>query len=91
MTDADERRLDGNAAGGLLSEIFSFETTTAVAKCAGCGAVNAVGALAVYASAMGTIIRCTSCENAVIRIGCGPAGYWLDMQGLRHLQIRTPA
>ena len=36
MADSD-LRLDGNAAGGLLNEIFPFEMTTAQATCAGCG------------------------------------------------------
>ena len=28
--------LDGNAAGGLLSEVFAFEATAALTTCAGC-------------------------------------------------------
>jgi hypothetical protein len=32
----DEHRLDGNAAGGLLGEIFPFEMTTAQVTCANC-------------------------------------------------------
>ena len=36
MRDND-LRLDGNAAGGLLNEIFPFEMTAAEATCAGCG------------------------------------------------------
>ena len=39
----DERKLDGNAIGGLLREIFTMEMTAAETTCAGCGAVNAVG------------------------------------------------
>ena len=29
--------LDGNAAAGLLAEVFTMEATTAVVTCAGCG------------------------------------------------------
>ena len=32
----DSLRLDGNAAAGLLSELFVPDLTTARAKCAGC-------------------------------------------------------
>ena len=33
----DDLRLDGNAAAGLLGELFAFEITTATAICDGCG------------------------------------------------------
>ena len=38
MEDAD-LRLDGNAVGGLLGEVFAWETTAARGTCAACGAV----------------------------------------------------
>ena len=36
MEQAD-MKLDGNAIGGLLREIFTMEMTTAETTCAGCG------------------------------------------------------
>jgi hypothetical protein len=36
--------LDGNAAAGLLAEVFTVEATTAVVTCAGCGASGPLGA-----------------------------------------------
>ena len=42
---ADALRLDGNAAAGILSELFIPDLTSARATCAGCGAVRPVGAL----------------------------------------------
>jgi hypothetical protein len=39
----DELRLDGNAVGGLLGEIFPFEMTTAQVTCANCGSLWRVG------------------------------------------------
>jgi Zn finger protein HypA/HybF involved in hydrogenase expression len=82
----DENRLDGNAAGGLLGEIFAFEMTSAQAACAGCGAVWRVGQTMVYAHELGTIVRCANCDNAMIRVGRGPGRYLLDMRGVRYLQ-----
>ena len=35
--DIEERRLDGNAAAGLLGEIFPFDMTMVRTLCAGCG------------------------------------------------------
>lgn len=80
-------KLDGNAAGGILQEIFPFEMTTVEGTCGSCGSTNQVGALAVYMSAMGTVIRCPTCDNVLIRIVKAKQRYWLDMQGLRVLQI----
>ncbi len=34
--------LDGNAAAGELSEVFTLEATTAIATCAGCGVTGSV-------------------------------------------------
>ena len=54
----DENRLDGNAAGGLLGEIFPFEMTTAKVTCTSCGSLWRVGQTMVYGHDMGTIVRC---------------------------------
>jgi hypothetical protein len=83
----DENRLDGNAAGGVLREIFPFEMTSAVAACGNCGAVWRVGQTMVYAHDMGTIMRCATCDNALIRVARGPGRYWLDLRGVEYLQI----
>jgi hypothetical protein len=56
----DEQHLDGNAAGGVLGQIFAVEMTMAQAICAHCDAVGPIGAALVYATAMGTIIRCSA-------------------------------
>jgi Family of unknown function (DUF6510) len=61
-------RLDGNAAAGLLSEIFVPDLTTARATCAYCGAIRPLGAMLVYAHRMGTIIRCPECGAVVLRV-----------------------
>ena len=84
-----ENKLDGNAAGGILQEIFPFDMTLAQVTCAGCGATDALGALVVYMHRMGTVIRCPSCDLALIRVVHAKGRYWLDMQGVRVLQIST--
>ena len=82
----DEQRLDGNAAGGILGEIFAFEMTSAQAACAHCGTVWRVGQTMVYAHETGTIVRCSACDNAMIRVAHVPGRYVLDMRGVRYLQ-----
>ena len=83
----EHRRLDGNAAAGVLREIFPFEMTIAQTACARCGSISRVGALVVYVHDMGTILRCVGCENALIRVAHGPGRYWLDLRGVKYLQI----
>src|SRR5207248_11046917 len=85
----DDTTLDGNAAGGILREVFPFEMTIAQATCAHCSATRTVGERTVYKSAIGTVIRCPSCDQALMRIVSIRCRYWLDMQGARVLQIRT--
>ena len=82
-----ENKLDGNAAGGVLQEIFPFDMTTVHTDCAGCGSSYVFGELAVYMHAMGTIVRCPSCDTVLIRVAQMQGNYRLDMQGVRLLQI----
>jgi Family of unknown function (DUF6510) len=83
---ADERagealRLDGNAAAGILSEVFVPDLTTARATCANCGAIRALGALLAYAHGMGTVIRCPACDAVVLRVARTRTHLWLDPTG----------
>ena len=86
---ADALRLDGNAAAGILSEIFVPDLTTARATCAGCGATRAVGALLVYAHGMGTVMRCPSCDGVVLCVTRTATQVWLDPTGARRIIIAT--
>ena len=87
--DMVNNKLDGNAAGGILHEIFPFEMTLIQATCANCGKTNVVGALAVYMHGMGTVVRCPFCDTALIRIVHAEERFWLDMRGVRVLQINS--
>jgi hypothetical protein len=82
-------RLDGNAAGGLLNEIFPFEMTAADATCGGCGTMRPIGELILYRHGMGAILRCAVCDTALIRITKIRGYYRLDLSGMSCLQIET--
>ncbi len=86
-----EQKLDGNAAAGMLQAIFPFEMTLVQATCTGCGTTNAIGATAAYMHGMGTVIRCPSCDTALIRVAQVKGRYFLDMRGVRVLQINAEA
>ena len=83
-----ENTLDGNAAAGMLHEIFPFDMTLAQVTCTGCGTINDIGATAAYMHGMGTIVGCPKCDNMLIRIVHAGGRYLLDMRGVRVLQIK---
>lgn len=82
-------RLDGNAAAGLLGAIFPFEMTLAVGTCAGCGAMAQFATLTVFTQAPGLVVRCPGCESVLLRVVEGTGRYWLDLRGLRSLELVT--
>jgi len=83
----EEMRLDGNAAGGMLRDVFALEVTTALARCAGCGSVAAMGALLEYGQAMGVVLRCPTCDTAVMRMARTPGWIRVDASGISLLMI----
>ena len=78
--------LDGNGAAGLLREVFAVEMTTASCTCAECGRVSAVGALHLYGGAMGSVLRCPSCEALVLCITSVPFGLFIELRGIVHVR-----
>jgi uncharacterized protein DUF6510 len=86
-------RLDGNAAAGILSEVFVPDLTTARVTCANCGTIRALGALLVYAHGMGMVVRCPSCDAVVLRVARPRSQLWLDATGARMVVMAgaTPA
>jgi hypothetical protein len=88
---ADALRLDGNAAAGILSELFVPDLTAARATCAGCGSTAAVGALLVYRHGMGTVMRCLSCDGVVLCVTRTATQVRLDLTGARRIIIAAAA
>jgi Family of unknown function (DUF6510) len=90
MNDAD-LRLDGNAAAGVLAEVFAAEMTAALGICAHCGATNAIGAVWVYAHAPGTVLRCPDCTGVLMTIVRARERLLVDVTGVRRVQFAAPA
>jgi hypothetical protein len=88
----DERqlRLDGNAAGGLLQELFVHELTSARGACASCGAVAEIGAehLYMYAQAPGAVLRCRGCEDVLMVLVHAGGRFRLGMPGFAWLEFQ---
>jgi hypothetical protein len=83
----DEMRLDGNAAGGELRQLFAVDVTVARVTCAGCRTEAEVGALENYAHEMGVVLRCGGCGNVVLRLVRTPHGLYFDSQGMARLVL----
>ena len=74
--------LDGNAAGGVLRDVFGAEVTAAATVCAGCGARRPVGELVAYLGGPGTVIRCRSCESLLMVVVTVGGRACVDLRGL---------
>jgi Zn finger protein HypA/HybF involved in hydrogenase expression len=83
--------LDGNAAAGDLSEIFTLEATTATATCAGCGATGPMAQAMVYEAGMGTVLRCPECDSVLLRLVQARGEIRMEMRGVRVLRWQNVA
>lgn len=79
-------KLDGNAIGGLMLELFGADMTDAGSVCAGCGAHEQMARLDVYYGA-GIVVRCCHCESVMLRIVQGSGRTWLDLSGTASLEL----
>jgi hypothetical protein len=88
MDDA-QLRLDGNAAAGLLQELFVQEATSARGMCDSCGAVAEIGALMLYMypHAPGAVLRCWNCQNVLMVVVHMPRRVRLGLRGLAWLEM----
>jgi Family of unknown function (DUF6510) len=82
----DALMLDGNAAAGLLQEVFAVEMTTAVGTCAACGVSGPIGATRLYRGA-GVVLRCPHCDNVLAKIVTDDARVWMSLPGVRALTM----
>jgi Family of unknown function (DUF6510) len=86
---SSEQFLDGNAAAGPLHEVFAIDLTAASGECAGCGRTGRLAEARVYNQSPGLVLRCPGCESVLMRVVSAPGRTWLDMRGLRVLQVST--
>ena len=82
--------LDGNAAAGALGDLFAFDVTVAVSRCATCGDPRPVAELHAYMDAPGLVLRCASCGATQLRLVRAGDRAWLDLQGIPVLEIHSP-
>lgn len=83
---SDERRVDGNALGGMLFELFGHEMTGRLGCCGHCGAVSALGEVHVYSWAPGEVLRCPVCSNVLMVITRIETRVRISFDGLRWIE-----
>jgi hypothetical protein len=84
---SDLRRVDGNALGGVLGDLFTPDLTMATTTCAGCRAKTPLAALHVYLDAPGAVARCPGCDTVQLRLVRHDTRAWIDLTGIRVLDI----
>jgi hypothetical protein len=88
--DDTQLRLDGNAAAGMLGEVFVHDLSSARGACASCGVVAEMGSRHLYMFPLspGAVLRCNIC-HAVLMVFVHAGGrYRLGLQGLKWFEIR---
>lgn len=78
---------DANAVAGELRNVFCNDVTAAHGECASCGSVAPLAEGRVYAFAPGIVIRCSACEEPLLRLVRSERGVWLELRGLAYLQF----
>ena len=92
MQDHD-LRLDGNAAAGLLQDVFVHEITGARGACAGCGSIGEIGGQHLYMAprSPGAVLRCSTCDSILMVVVKADGRFRLGLQGLVWLEMQDDA
>lgn len=85
--NTDARRLDGNALGGPLADLFVPDLTAATVTCAHCGGDAPLAAYQVYADAPALVVRCAGCTAVVMRYATDRHSVRFEMTGVRLLTL----
>jgi ribosomal protein S27E len=82
------QHFDGNVLAGPLAEFFSFDVTTATARCNGCGAVAELARAMVYMSPAGTVVRCATCDHVLATLVESGDRAWIGFSGVSAIEVR---
>jgi len=81
--------LDGNAAAGELSSLFTMDVTAARGQCAHCGAINRFAEAHLYMQGPGLVARCSVCQHVLLRLVNAHERVFLDLTGMACLILDT--
>lgn len=84
--DTAKSVVDGNAAAGLLSELFDTDVTSLIAVCGGCGSAAPLAETTVEIDEAAAIVRCRSCTHTLLTVLREPARLRVVFGSLRALE-----
>ena len=82
--------VDGNAAAGILSEVFAGDVTLLTGECGGCGAVAPLAETVVELDEVAAIVRCRGCTHTLVTVLRSEQGVRVVIGSLRELAV-SPA
>ncbi|WP_235825156.1 DUF6510 family protein [Agromyces badenianii] len=82
------QHVDGNALAGPFADFFSFDVTTATARCNGCGSVGELARAMVYRSGAGTVVRCSTCDHVLATLVETGDRAWISLSGVSAIEVR---
>jgi hypothetical protein len=82
------QHVDGNAIAGPLADFFSFDVTTATARCNACGHVAELARAMVYQSGAGTVMRCAVCDQVLATLVETDDRAWIGFSGVSAIEVR---
>ena len=90
--DDEELRLDGNAAAGVLSEVFVNEMTASHVMCDSCGEARMMGEerLYMYPLSPGAVVRCVNCDEPLLVLVHRRGALRVGIPGIRWLEFPEP-
>lgn len=83
----DVGRLDGNAAAGMLGELFRIDVTAAVVTCRRCGTRGPFAEVIAELDDDGLIVLCRGCRHTLFTYVRGATGPVLSVEGLGAVEI----
>jgi hypothetical protein len=91
--DETQLRLDGNAAAGILREVFVHELSAARGACDSCGTIAQMGSqhLYMYPLSPGAVLRCNACQDVLMVFVHAGGRYRLGLRGLTWLEMSDSA
>ena len=81
--------LDGNAAAGELSRIFTIDVTAAEGQCTHCGTKRHLAEARVYMQGPGIVARCVVCDHVLLRLASIRQHVFLDVRGMTYLRLNA--
>lgn len=79
--------VDGNSLAGPLSELFTFDPTTAMARCSGCGDIAALAKAMVYGEPDTFVVRCSACDDVLMVVVEEPESVCIELRGMSWLKV----